>query len=631
MHRKFASLIRQMGGFKDRGLLWDVLVRPMNEASDKEALMREQSTMALHEIFSPIVKAGKLRQKLSVPGLGESLSLEGRLAIALNWGNELNRQRIMDGDRWTEEQVQAILGTLSTEHWKFVQGVWDYIDSYWPEIAAKERRVTGVEPQKVDRAPFSVVTSDGVELELPGGYYPLKYDTRRSTKAEADANAEAIKQAMQGAYTRATTRRGHTKQRAERVDRAVRKDFGVIFEHVTEVIHDLSWHEYLIDANRLIGAGGLDTAIRAHYGPEVLRTMRSALQDMAAGDIPATNAFERSVNHLRTGATIAGLGWNLTTALLQPLGLTQSVVRIGPKWVGRGISRIVGDAASMQNSVAWVHERSTFMRLRAKTMQREINEIRNRVGGGKPELLNTVESSFFYMIAKMQLVADLPTWMGAYEKAKDQGENDDTAVALADQAVRDSQGGGAISDLSQIQRGGPLMKLWTNFYSFFNVAYNMMAESANETRVAGPKRLPLLAADVLLLMVLPSVLGTILRNAMRGDDWDELPEDLIKDQLGYLLGLMVGLREVGSMVSMPGNYSSISGLRFASELSKLIEQGLQGEVDEAFLKSANNAAGILFHYPAGQVQRTTLGIQALMDGKSKNPMVVVTGPPRERP
>lgn len=631
MHRKFSSIIRQMGGFTDGNLLWEVMVRPMNEASDREAQMREQSTIELHKIFTPLIKEGnKLRQKLFIPEINQSLSLEGRLAIALNWGNVQNRDRIMDGDGWTEQQVQAVLRTLTPTQWQFVQNVWDYLDSYWPEIAAKERRVTGVAPEKVEALPFTATASDGSQIEMKGGYYPIKYDPNRSTRAEADNIADIVKQSIQGAYTRATTRRGHTKARVENVGRPVRKDFSVIFDHVTQVIHDLSWHEYLIDANRLLRAGGIDGAIRDYYGPEVLRTMRKALEDMAAGEIPAQNVFERSINHLRTGATVAGLGWNLTTALLQPLGLTQSIVRIGPKWVARGVTRWIGDAAQFQNSVQWVQDRSEFMRLRAKTMQREINEIRNRVSGNKPQILTTVEESFFFMIAKMQLVADMPTWLGQYEKSIDQGETEERAAALADQAVRDAQGSGYIADLSQIQRGSPLMKLWTNFYSYFNVTYNLLAESVNETRVAGPKRLPLLAADALMLLVIPSVLGTVLRNAMRGDDWDELPEELAKEQLSYLLGLMIGLREVGSMFAAPGGYSSLAGLRFLTEAGKLVEQGKQGEIDEAFLKSANNAAGILFHYPAGQVQRTALGIQAMADGKSKNPMVLLTGPPPER-
>jgi hypothetical protein len=630
MHRKFASLIRQMGGFQDNGLLWDVFVRPMNAAGDAEALMRERSTVALHEILTPII-GQKLRQKVFIPDIGTSLSLEGRIMVAMNWGNEINRARIMDGDQWTPEQVAAILKTLTLKQLQVVQGVWDHIDSYWPEIAAKERRVSGVVPEKVDASPVSVIASDGSTVELAGGYFPIKYDAARSTKAESDNVADMIKQSLQGAYTRATTRRNHVKPRADKVERPVRKDFGVIFQHVGEVAHDLAWHEYLIDANRLLGSAGIDGAIRDYYGREVLGTMRKALEDMALGDTPAQNVFERSINHLRTGATVAGLGYNLVTSALQPLGLTQSMVRIGPQWVAKGLSRWLRDAASMQSSVAWVNERSAFMRLRSKTMQREVNEVRNKVSSSlKPAAMTTVESSYFYFITKMQMVADMPTWLGQYEKTMASGADEDTAVAVADQAVRDSQGSGQIGDLAQIQRGSPYQKLFTNFYSFFNVTYNQLVESAAETRLAGPKRLPLLATDVLLLMVVPSVLGTILKNALKGDDWDDLPEKLAKDELGYIFGLMVGLRELGGIISSDGRNNAPAGLRFAQEVSKLYAQAEQGEVDEAFLKSANNAAGILFHYPAGAVQRLVTGIQALANGDTKSPLAPVVGPPPKK-
>jgi len=630
MHRKFASLINQMGGQKGDGLLWDVLVRPMNAASDAEAVMREASTIALHEALTPII-GQRLRQKVFIPEIGTSLSLEGRIMVAMNWGNELNRARVMDGDQWTPEQVAAVLKTLTPEHLAVVQAVWDHIDSYWPQIAAKERRVSGVAPEKVDASPVSIETADGTVVDLRGGYFPIKYDPARSSKAESDNVADMIKQSLQGAYTRATTRRGHTKARADKVERPIRKDFGVIFQHVGEVTHDLAWHEYLIDANRLLGSAGIDGAIRDHYGREVLNTMRKALEDMALGDIPAQNVFERSINHLRTGATVAGLGWNLVTSALQPLGLSQSVVRIGPQWVARGMSRWLRDAASMQNTVAWVNERSDFMRLRSKTMQREINEVRSKVSSSiKPAALTTVESSFFYFIAKAQMVADMPTWLGQYEKSMEGGADEDTAVAQADQAVRDSQGGGQIGDLSQIQRGGPLMKLWTNFYSFFNVTYNQLAESAAETRLAGPKRLPLLAADVALLIFIPSVMATILKMAIKGEDWEELPEKVGKDLLGYAFGLMVGLREIGGVIASDGRNNAPAGLRFMQEVSKLYAQAEQGEVDKAFLKSANNTAGILFHYPAGQVQRTATGIQAMANGETKNPLAPIVGPPPKK-
>jgi hypothetical protein len=641
MHRKFASLIRTMDGFKDGGPLWELFVRGMNAAGDTETRMRAEATRALHDILKPLWKAGSLRKKLFIPEIGRSLSLEGRLAVALNMGNETNRLRLNEGDRWSASQIDAIGATLTAEQWQVVQAVWDYIDSYWPQIAAKERRVSGVVPERVERTPFTITTADGQTINLAGGYYPIKYDPNRSSKAEADEAAEQVRSAMQGLYTRATTRRGHTQARVESVKRPVRKDLGVIFQHVTEVTHDLAWHEWLIDANRLLRAGPIDAAIRAYYGPEVLRAMRAALADMAAGEVGAQNTFEAAVNHLRTGTTIAGLGWNLMTTLLQPLGLFNSVRTIGPKWVGVGIARVFKDAASLKASTTWIKQRSEFMAGRVDTQQREINEIRNKVMRDQNGVLTAVQDSFFYFISRAQLMADVPTWIGAYERAMaspsnlDKNGNPDEAraVALADQAVIDAQGSGQTKDLAQVQRGSPLMKLFTNFYSYMNLTYNQISEEVGELRLKGPKHLPYFLIDVALVSFIPTTIAFLMREALTGGSDDEDDEALvialIRENLGFFLGTMVGLREIGSMVSTDMRYTSPAGLRVLSDAAGLKDQIVQGEADEALWRAVNRVAGAVLHYPAGQVDRTVRGFRALADGETSNPLVLLVGPERK--
>lgn len=445
--------------------------------------------------------------------------------------------------------------------------------------------------------------------------------------------AELVKQSMQGLYTRATTRRGHTKARVEEVTgRPVRKDLGVIFEHVTQVTHDLAWHEYLIDANRLLRHKGVDAAIRNHHGPEVLRQMRNTLEALAVGDVPAQNAFERFTNHIRTGATIAGLGWNLMTAALQPFGLTQSMVRIGPKWVGRGIAQWVGDAARMENTAQMIYGKSDMMRLRSKTMQREINEIRNTVSG-QSQARTVLHQSYFYFIQKMQLVADIPTWLGQYEKALSTGNDEASAIAQADQAVLGSQGGGQIKDLAAIQRGGPYLKLFTNFYSFFNTTFNLTAESYSRTHFKNPIEAGRFAVDMMLLYVLPSVLVTLMRAALKGEDLDdeELAKKLVAEQLSYMLGTMVGLRELSATVSavsgLPASYSGPAGVRFFGEMVKLGKQVGDGEVDEGMIDAANAVGGVLFHYPSGQLERTLRGLEAVSQGDAGS-SAILFGPPR---
>lgn len=630
MHRKFASMIREMDGYDDNGVLWDLFTRPMNDAGNHEAVLREQATLKLSALLEPILKEGKLGGKgMFIPEVNASLTREGRIMIALNTGNEGNLQRLMDGDHWTLDQVSAITKTLTKEEWRFVENVWKMIDEYRPLIGAQQKAITGVEPKWVQAVP--VVTQHGT---FSGGYLPVKYDTTRSTRAlsyEASTNVMDMWRAKRGS---AKTRDSFTKARAAAVvDRPIRKDFGVITQHLTEVTHRLAWQEYLIDSQRLLRASAIDNAVRDHYGPEALKVLRDTLEDIAAGEVGAQNAFESAINYLRTGATIAGLGWRVTTSLLQPFGLTQSMVRIGPKWVARGVIDWLGDAAKMENTAAKIFQKSDMMRLRAKTMQREISEIRNKVAGRD----SAIEASYFYLIQKLQMVADIPTWLGQYHKAVDAGANEDTAVAQADQAVLDAQGGGQIKDLAKIQRGGPLLKLFTNFYSFFNTTWNLSVESVGRTDFKSPTAIGLLAVDFLLLYSVPAALGTFLKAALHagggGDDEKKLVRQLISDQLTYLFGTIVGLREVAgalqTTLGLPGDYQGPASVRVFAELAKLGKQVGQGELDEALLKAAANTGGILFHLPSGQVTATASGIAALAEGRTENPgALLVGGPPK---
>lgn len=626
-HRKFASLAREMDGWKDAGVMWERLVWGMNDAGNAEAVAREKATIKLGELLEPVLAAGKMGEKKYFPTSGKSFTREERIGLLLNMGNEVNRERVVSGEHLTEVALKEIFATLTPQDAAFVQAVWDYLDTFRPAIREKERRLTGVEPEWVEAAPYQVTLSDGNTVTLRGGYYPIKYDPIRSERSNADSAAEVQKQLERGLYARAQTRRGHTKARVESTGRPLRLDFGsVLASHVDQVIHDLSWHEYLIDANRLLRAPAVESAIREHYGFEKLREMKKTLTDIAVGDMAAQSDLDTVLNHLRHGATVAGLGWRVTTSLLQPLGLTQSIVRIGAGNVLRGAWHWAGDAASLENSNRIIGEKSEFMRLRAKTMQREINEIRNKVTGGDSK----IEASYFYLIQKMQLVADIPTWWGEYERVMQLPDmTEEKAVALADQAVRDAQGAGQIGDLAGIQRGHAGLKLFTNFYSFFSTTYNLTRESFGRTKSIGD--VPLLAADMLLLYSIPAILGTVLKAALGGDfeDPDKLKRRLIADQLNYMLGTVVLLREVGSAtqaaLGLTGDYGGPASVRFFGDLAKLAKQVHQMEADEGFWKALNSTAGSIFHYPAGQISATIDGLNALATGKTKNPGALLVG------
>ena len=191
-------------------------------------------------------------------------------------------------------------------------------------------------------------------------------------------------------------------------------------------------------------------------------------------------------------------------------------------------------------------------------------------------------------------MADLPTWLGQYHKSLEEGEPQDRAVAMADQAVIDSQSSGQIKDLAGIQRGSETLRLFTNFYSYFSATYNLMADRTANFRRVGASDLPYFMVDMSLLTVLPATITAIMYQLLRGGDDDE--EDwatiIAEGNLQYFLGLMIGVREIGSALYGSQGYQGPAGTRFFSELGRLGKQASQGETDEALWRATNATAGI---------------------------------------
>jgi hypothetical protein len=636
-HRKMASLIRQMDGLKDGGPFWRVLVRGMNEASTNETVMIEQATVKLAELYKPMLamKGGLNGDLRSIPEIGDSLTRGGRLSVALNWGNAANRQRVMDGDQWTEHQVHAILNTLTREEWAFVQNVWTFIDSYWPAIEAKEKRVTGRAPDKVAAEPFTYMVN-GEMVSLTGGYYPIKYDSNRDDRAEKHDAAAVAQDMMRGAMTRSTTRRGHTKERMAAVNRPVKKTLDVITQHVSEVTHDLAWHEWLVDANRLLDAKPINQAIRDYYGTEVLRTMKDALTSIATADIIPQDAIDRALLYLRANVSRSTMGLSLTTAFLQPFGLLQSMVRIGPKPVLRGMSRWAGDATRFESSMTWISEKSDFMRLRSKTFNRELHEIKGRVSHGHSKARMIYDASLFMLMQKMQMVADVPTWIGAYEKALSDPANlmedgmvdEAKAVALADQAVLDSQGGGQTKDMAAFQRKHPFLAM---FYSYFNTTLNLAAESTAKTNFKNPLAVAGWASDMALLMVIPALGPAMILAMMKGEDCGD-PEEcavkLARAQAGYLMNLMIGVRELAGVTS-GFDYAGPPVGRVITEIERTATQAGQGEADEAAAMATIRMFGVAFGIPTTQILRSYRGWKAWEDGDAPATSILMGPPPKD--
>ena len=625
-HRKLASLIRQMDGGAADGPFYQALARSMNEAGTKEVSMLEAATVALAKILDPVsaLPGGLSGDKIFIKEINDSLSRAGRIAVALNTGNEGNLQRLMDGRKWTDAQVRAIVRTLTPLELKAVNEIWAHIDSYMEESFAKQERVTGTRPERVVAVPYLAVASDGTQVQMRGGYYPAKYDPAADLKTERQEALADAKEMLRGAVARPTTRRGHLMERAKQVNRPIRLDLSPLTQHVSQTIHDIAWHEWFIDANRLMNDKRIASAIRDHYGPEVAKTMKDAINAIAVGDAAMQNSVDQLLMMLRSNVSRSVMGWSLTTAFMQPFGLTQSMSRIGVMPVLRGMGRWAGDTAKMESTVSWITEKSDFMRLRAKTMNREIREISSRIHG-KSKAVRVFDASLFMLMQKMQLIADVPTWLGAYEAALLEGKDDGTAVELADDAVRSSQGGGLVMDLAAVQRDHPFL---TMFYSYFSTTYQLLAEKTAATEFKDPRAVAGWLADVALLAVIPAIGPSLLMFLLKGggdDDPEKWAKRLAEWQANYLFGLLLGFRDLPAVWS-PFDYGGPPVGKIMADLKRVWQQTGQGEIDEALILAYINAIGTGLGLPTVQTTRMYRGWKAWSEGKAP-PTSILMGPP----
>ena len=629
-HIKISSIARILDGGKDAGAFWNYFIRPINEAADREATMTAETAQKLEEILKPLndnLTHREYWRSAEYQIGGQKFTRRQLFAIALNLGNEGNIQRLLSGGHgsvrnWNMAEVMDAMQNLTSKEWQAVQKVWDLFESFRPQIAELERKVVGIEPQWVEAKPLTVRTADGELLTLRGGYYPAKYDSA-STQAAESGNAltdiEDIKSAVKMA---ANTRHSFTKDRAEAVkNRPLLLDLSVTYNGLNEIIHDLTHREAVIDAARLLKSSSIDKAIREILGAQAKQQLNKALEDIARGNTAPVKGIDKYAGLLRQNVSMTGLGFNVVSAAVQITGFIPAVARLGGKYAWTGLSQYTTHPIKATKAAM---EQSEFMRNRGNTRLREIREVAATINGAG-KIRKFLNKYSYWLMLKIQQIVDTAIWHGALAKAMDSGKDLDTAIKLADQTVLDTQGGGQIKDLSAFERGSNTQKLFTVFYAYMNTALNQGFVEA-KTQKSKAK----LAANLIMIYVVPTALTTLMKSALIPGDDDDLAKKLAKEQISFLLGLFVYGRELTQLANIATGdrfygYAGPSGLRPIDDGFKFVQQAVQGEFDSAFVKASVNLLGDAFGLPSAQINRTIKGANALQDDETDNPAALLMG------
>lgn len=458
----------------------------------------------------------------------ENITKENLLAIALNWGTDINRKRVVDGYQVSYGFIEHALRQLDAADWQFVQNIWELFETYWPDLQRVEANVTGVTLEKQPAVPFQIIGADGGVYNLNGGYYPLKYDPRKNIRTSQREADEAARVNMQGA-SRLGMNLGNTKERVlGHVGLSIRTDLGVINEALTDTVHNIAMRETVRDVIRLINNNEVVQAINENWGAATWRTLNAWALDCWAAEPRTKSTYEKASQWLRTRQTQAVLGFRVSTALLNICNIGPMMAYVGPAEAVKAINSFYAHPQRQYNTIM---AKSVFLRNRAETMDRDFGRL------VKDNSNNAITKSAFWLITKTDLMLACPLWMHEYQKAYQDGiakgvdpvNVEAAAVRAGDAAVRRVFGSGQTVDLAAVQRGGEFEKMFTMFYSYFSVVHNAIALKvweARKARVDGKKITQALApvlTGVIFWMVIPAVIEAGIR-AMIDDDDDDLAD-----------------------------------------------------------------------------------------------------------
>lgn len=641
-HMKVEQLVEWLDGGDIAGPWASNFFDLADAAQTKEYDLHRQVTLALSNLRKAMPKDwnASLWEKVDfdlparTAGGGVVMTKPTRytmLSVAMNMGNEQNMQRLRDGNQISDVQMQMIREAMTEQDWVFVQGVWDAVETLWPEMAALEKRATGLEPVKVIPQSFEVKGKT-----YRGGYFPLVYDSRNSAvgekQIEGDQSVEAF---LSSGVGRPTTNKGATKTRVENVNAPVLLDMNdVLGSHIAKVVKDISHREAVGGLHRILTDGDIKDALIDRLGEAYYRELRDWTKVLVNDRSDSMNAAKGAAKWAmtaRTNLAIVTMGWKISTMMSQFAGFGPAADLVKPRHLAKAFMQA---SRSPRETWAFVAEKSGEMRHRVETLDRDVRDSMRRLAD-KRSITSDVQRTAFILTSYADRVVTVPTWLGGYNQAIAEGKAEEDAIRAGDRAVRLSQGGGGAKDLAAVQRNNELMKLMTMYYTPFSALYARLRDMGHQVSVQGIGYLPAAVARTIGLVLLPAVLGEML--AGRGPDDDE--DDVwwaIRSMALYPVASLPGVRDFSGLleqkiIQMSGegkmefapSYQispivSAIGKAYNNLISKPIDViAGERELDSDVAWGAFESAGLVVGLPTSQVRVTGSYLTDLLSGEAQ--------------
>lgn len=537
--RRIEHWVRGFDGGDSQGVMRKYVWNRISEAATQ---FRVEKKAALTE-YAEFIKGLRndmpiSRAKIPSPELDYAFAGHNELLGALlHSGNESNLAKLLVGRGWGKILEDGTLdtsrwdsftkrlrseGVLTKAHYDYVQGVWDRFEGLKPGAQRAHKEQFG--------RYFSEITQKEFANEYgnyKGGYYPAKVDPYMVS----DAQAKADKDALLGSNTSfmyPSVGRGFTKERVENYRRPLMLDASAVPQHFDAVLRFTHLGPAVRDVARIVmdpvfrqSIDALDPTI---MGDAIVPWLSRAGQQRGEtqGD---TGKFWATANKVagkvRNNSALQIMAFNSTVLLEQLTHFPSVFVRVDKGKMANAVWKYATDHKAMTEAI---NDRSPFMATRETAALTEARKQIDRILLD-PSVFEKVQdfsqAHGRFLMAGVQSVMDHVTWHAAYDQALE--TMDETEAARhADSMVRELLGSYNPEDVSKIESGTPIQRLFTMFYGFFNTKGNVLATEGTIAKQVGLKKSAGRATGALFWgFMIPAFMGTLIKTAMSNQPFVE--------------------------------------------------------------------------------------------------------------
>lgn len=576
---KVETFLRRMGGGKN-GFAVKYIYDPISRATQAFNERKEVSMRRLAKdvgIYSKRELFDMRNDHLYTVGNLYGLTKEQLIMIALNWGTESNRQRVMETTKANEVEIErAFQEHMTDKDWEFVIRTWDHINSFFDERSKVQEELYGNPLKKVDGLTFSI---GGRNIE--GQYFPIVYNPKVNASV-SNNQVEDIAKTMVSSNAVWGTGMSATKSRLDVVkDKSLLLDFDVIPNAITEAINHVTMRKAVTDVNKLISNRELQNYIVDKFGADTYQFLRTWVRDNWQDEAAKTNDIDRLILTLKKNTSTAVMAGRVSVALQNALNIPVAFYRIGVGNTIRAINHagigFYGHGTTTYNNTRdFVLGQSIFMRERIQTLDKDLKQglsiagkgLRlgdTNVGGYKVEQLADIRDDInqmgFRLLTETDFALSIPVWKFAYDQKQAElfGKEgvsaewvEQQSIEAGDRAVRDIFGSGDTKDAAAIQRSrSTFTQLFVPFYSYANTLYNIITEGNYARKDNGDYAR---FVKMLWWTLISQAIGMMAYKDLTNGD-DDKPEDLAKSFIEELVSQgTMGIPIIRDMSNMAMKY-----------------------------------------------------------------------------